>query len=252
MSTPTKTYTSISHTLLTTHAASLTPSPPPSLKPTTPSLTASISSLLLHPCVETTLHLLNADLSSAHFLVRHMQSPPAVEGMLLHGILHRIEGDMDNARAWVGDVGDACEGWVPKKGPKGPQGGEKGEQGEQGERLEEDVLRKVGMTAEGEEEGMEAGLLRWVYGGSAQEARARALGLVDAVEAWRKRKGGEAERERLDAQAREELGRVLQWCEAKFGTREWSDASSAWVKNSEEIQSISDGMVSGGKGRRDF
>jgi len=36
-----------------------------------------------------------------------MQSPPAYEGMYLHGILHRIEGDYDNARAWYGDVKDS-------------------------------------------------------------------------------------------------------------------------------------------------
>ncbi|KAI9870540.1 MAG: hypothetical protein M1830_004118 [Pleopsidium flavum] len=33
-----------------------------------------------------------------------MQAAPAYEGMYLHGILHRIEGDYDNARAWYGDV----------------------------------------------------------------------------------------------------------------------------------------------------
>lgn len=33
-----------------------------------------------------------------------MQSAPAFEGMFLHGILHRVEGDYDNARAWYGDV----------------------------------------------------------------------------------------------------------------------------------------------------
>lgn len=44
---------------------------------------------------------------SAHFLVRHMQSPPAFEGMFLHGILHRIEGDYDNARAWYSNVKDS-------------------------------------------------------------------------------------------------------------------------------------------------
>jgi hypothetical protein len=33
-----------------------------------------------------------------------MQSGPAYEGMYLHGILHRIEGDYDNARAWYSDV----------------------------------------------------------------------------------------------------------------------------------------------------
>src|ERR1700761_5003889 len=43
-------------------------------------------------------------------VVRHMQSPPAVEGMLLHGILHRVEGDFENARAWYGDVFSDEEG----------------------------------------------------------------------------------------------------------------------------------------------
>lgn len=33
-----------------------------------------------------------------------MQSTPAYEGMYLHGILHRVEGDYDNARAWYSDV----------------------------------------------------------------------------------------------------------------------------------------------------
>jgi hypothetical protein len=49
---------------------------------TSPALTASISALQLHPTLEAALHLLNADLPSAHFLVRHMQGPPAVEGTL--------------------------------------------------------------------------------------------------------------------------------------------------------------------------
>ncbi|KAI9831075.1 MAG: hypothetical protein M1826_003973 [Phylliscum demangeonii] len=69
-----------------------------------PALSHAIASLSAHPAIEAGLHLLNADLPSAHFLVRHMQAAPAHEGMLLHGILHRIEGDYDNARAWYGDV----------------------------------------------------------------------------------------------------------------------------------------------------
>lgn len=32
-----------------------------------------------------------------------------VEGILLHRILHRVEADSGNARAWVGDVRDAVE-----------------------------------------------------------------------------------------------------------------------------------------------
>ena len=36
-----------------------------------------------------------------------MQSAPAHEAMYLHGILHRIEGDYDNARAWYANVADS-------------------------------------------------------------------------------------------------------------------------------------------------
>ena len=74
-----------------------------------PGLSHAISSLSLHPALEAALHILNADLPSAHFLVRHMQAAPAYEGMFLHGILHWVEGDYDNARAWYGDV---CESAV--------------------------------------------------------------------------------------------------------------------------------------------
>ena len=36
-----------------------------------------------------------------------MQAPPAYEGVLLYAILHRIEGDYDNARAWYKNVADS-------------------------------------------------------------------------------------------------------------------------------------------------
>ena len=69
-----------------------------------PGLGNQIANLSLHPTLEAALHILNLDLPSAHFLLRHMQSAPAWEAMFLHGILHRIEGDYDNARAWYEDV----------------------------------------------------------------------------------------------------------------------------------------------------
>jgi hypothetical protein len=77
--------------------------------PSSPSqeLAHAISSLSLHPVLETALHLLNNDLPSAHFLARHMEASPLYESMFLHGLLHRIEGDYDNARAWYGDVADS-------------------------------------------------------------------------------------------------------------------------------------------------
>jgi len=36
-----------------------------------------------------------------------MEAKPAVEGMFVHGILHRVEGDYRNAEAWYGDVKDS-------------------------------------------------------------------------------------------------------------------------------------------------
>ena len=84
--------------------------PPPLLPPgksTDPKFTDKISSLYVHPALEAALHILNADLPSAHFLCRHMQAPPQYEAMYLHGILHRIEGDFDNARAWYDNVADS-------------------------------------------------------------------------------------------------------------------------------------------------
>lgn len=80
--------------------------PPPA---SSPSKTEAhvISSLLVHPSLEAAFHILNDDLPSAHFLVRHMQAAPQYESMFLHGILHRIEGDYDNTRAWYNDVRDS-------------------------------------------------------------------------------------------------------------------------------------------------
>lgn len=92
---PSPSFPSLLSTLLSSPAPVL---PPP--KVLAPSLSGQIAALQLHPTLETALHILNGDLPSAHFLVRHMQAPPAFEGMFLHGILHRVEGDYDNARAW--------------------------------------------------------------------------------------------------------------------------------------------------------
>jgi hypothetical protein len=206
--------------------------PPPKAKHE--ALTGKIAAINLHPTLESALHILNHDLPSAHFLVRHMQAPPALEGMLLHSILHRCEGDFRNARLWISDVGDACAGFKPKSRDNGGEG---------------EVLD--GETAKGCRggEGVETDLLSFVYGEKGVEEGKR---LIDDVESFRKRKGGSDEEERLVQRIREEMGRVLEWCVKKFGTKPMNDASSAWVKNSEEVQKISNDMVSGGKGYRKF
>lgn len=87
----------------------ITAYPPPVLPSASPNarnkaLTHTIASLTIHPTLEALLHILNADLTSAHFLCRHMQNKPAWEGMYIHGLLHRIEGDYRNADAWYRNV----------------------------------------------------------------------------------------------------------------------------------------------------
>lgn len=49
------------------------------------------------------LHLWNDNLSAAHDIVEHMNTPT---GAALHGIVHRREGDFDNARYWFRMAGD--------------------------------------------------------------------------------------------------------------------------------------------------
>nr|POE79707.1 hypothetical protein CFP56_07772 [Quercus suber] len=71
-------------------------------------LSGRIAGLALHPTLEAVLHVLNNDLAGAHFLCRHMQDAPAWEGMYLHGLLHRVEGDYRNAEAWFADVADSA------------------------------------------------------------------------------------------------------------------------------------------------
>jgi hypothetical protein len=204
---------------LFTHPAPLLP---PS-RPLDSSLTPQIASLLLHPTLEAVLHILNLDLPSAHFLVRHMQSAPAFEGMYLHGILHRIEGDYDNARAWYSDVREF--------------------------ELYVDVWGRDGISwKESKEEG--AGL---------QDGRNRELDagqlFLNKVQTSKQRSVGErnkAELDELELQSRRELMAVTKWCVAEFGTDRWEDASSAWVKNSDEIRQIGQDQVSGESGPRKF
>ncbi|KAK0265916.1 hypothetical protein LTR91_019064 [Friedmanniomyces endolithicus] len=91
------------------------PSPNPHSKP----LSHTIASLSVHPTLEALLHILNADLASAHFLCRHMQNEPAWEGMYIHGFLHRVEGDYRNADAWYANVAESeCfhRAWPGKEG----------------------------------------------------------------------------------------------------------------------------------------
>ncbi|KAK6581825.1 hypothetical protein PZA11_005522 [Diplocarpon coronariae] len=187
-------------------------------------LASQIAALQLHPTLEAALHILNADLPSAHFLVRHMQSAPAVEGMLLHGILHRVEGDLDNARAWYSDVA------------------------REGAELYARVWGGGGATFKDLDE-------EYGSGGAREgelDAGQRFLNAVQAFKETRARARGDEDGERLARESRREIETLVEWCVQRFGTETWADARDAWARNGEEVQRMSDEMVGGDKGRRTF
>ncbi|KAF2232060.1 hypothetical protein EV356DRAFT_505658 [Viridothelium virens] len=223
-------------------------------------LTPIISSLQLHPTIEALLHLLHSDLPSAHFLCRHMQAPPAVEGMLLHSILHRIEGDWNNSRAWVEDVGSDQENTEDREHITN-------DVGEKSARCRFEAANERSATVEGEKvgEGQEqkgrgSRLLRYVYesvplrtsssdyvGG---EPVQMALDLISSVEAFRTR--NEGSEEVLKQALLHETRQVLDWCVHEFGEGSWGDVSSAWVRPEEKVRKIGEEMVSGEGGWREF
>ncbi|EON61786.1 hypothetical protein W97_01003 [Coniosporium apollinis CBS 100218] len=226
--------------------------PPPLLPPghsRLPALTAQIASLLLHPTLEASLHLLNHDLPSAHFLVRKMQAAPAFEGMLLHAMLHRIEGDYDNARAWYADcAGAAAVEWcwgeegergdvppaVKKEGDGKGSGGGKGDDEWDGMASNADELEEIETTK---------GPRR---GGAALR---RALEFVDAVQ--KLKRDGEGDKRELEEVSGREIRGMLDWCVRRFGTEEVLDASGAW-RQSEAHREMQVDMTTGGKGFRKF
>ncbi|CAK3908652.1 uncharacterized protein M438DRAFT_347367 [Lecanosticta acicola] len=204
----------VSFVALRTHLQSL---PTPLLAPRKvcdPSLSDKIASLYLHPALEALLHLLNHDLPSAHFLVRHMQSPPAYEGMYLHGILHRIEGDMDNARAWYCDVAES----------------------EPFELIWTKATEEERQSVQGSEKKL--------------PAQKTARDFLDRIESLAQSKHGD--RGPLVEESRRELESLLRWCVDRFGTESCVDATQVWVQPSQEISEKGARMVTGSEGFRMF
>jgi len=140
-----------------------------------------------------------------------MQSPPAYEGMYLHGILHRIEGDYDNARAWYSDV-RGSEVYIGMWGSHG------------------------------------VGWKEWNETSGEKDEGQRFL---DEVQKFKQGKNGHR-RAVLEEASRKELEHVITFCEEKFGTDKWEDASDAWVQHSEQVRQMGEDQVSGNSGQRNF
>jgi hypothetical protein len=179
-----------------------------------PALGRDISNLSLHPTLETALYILSLDLPSAHFLARHMQCPSAWEGMFLHGILHRIEGDYDNSRARYGDVKDSevfAYAWMRSSERGGGGGGSSGRT----------------------ESGIQA-----------------ALALIADVQTLKEE--GTGDRDESGSRSLDETQAVVAFCAKKFGVQSVDDARGAWTKSEGKIGDRASAMVVGGEGWREF
>lgn len=240
-----------------------TPLLPPS-KPHTPSLASVIASLALHPTLEAALHMLNHDLVSAHFLVRHMQAAPAYEGMLLHGILHRIEGDYDNARVWYRDVSRSD---VFRHVWGKPHYGDDDEGGNNDDDHDDDVDDDDHDGKKDNERDLETVMIflsriqRLKQTGASQtlssskpkpSPQSTPTTASDRSPSPAAAAPAPDEHAHLISQSQDELDRVIAWCDRKFSHEPWLDASEAWVRPSDKIQKIGQEMVTGNAGFRKF
>lgn len=194
-----------------------------------PSLRDSISSLYLHPSIECLLHILNGDLHSAHFLVRHAQTAPQFESMYAHGILHRIEGDYDNARAWYSNVCET-EAFTLFWGMEmdGATGGDEG------------------LKANKKDDGVWYDSRDQKVPG--QVAARRYLNEIEAVVK-------EKDKSKIDAlteQSKRELDSLIEHGLNKYGRTAWKDVSTEWVQPGGELKSKAKDMVTGDSGHRNF
>jgi len=136
--------------------------------------------------------------------------------MYLHGILHRIEGDYNNARAWYSDVKESdiyAKIW--------------GKDGHTWKNWKENDSDNRQLLDEGQK-------------------------FLDAVQRFKETKGKEGDRAALEEQSRRELDEITRWCVQSFGIHKMEDASSAWVKASDEIRKMGEDQVNGDSGRRKF
>jgi hypothetical protein len=149
--------------------------------------------------------------------------------MYLHGILHRIEGDVDNARCWYDDVmgSEVLEGvWGKASGAKAAE-----------------ERREKGRGTGTEWEGFLDRVARW---------RDRAAGRV------KKSESGEVDWEREETELKEkslwELKKVLEFVERKFGTEAVgvAEAKAVWVQPDKEHGDKANAMIVGGEGWREF
>ncbi|KZT19862.1 hypothetical protein NEOLEDRAFT_1141489 [Neolentinus lepideus HHB14362 ss-1] len=185
---------------------------------------------------------MNYSLYAPHFILRKMQNSRG--GQHLHGILHRVEGDYENARIWYREA----------SGTETPPTEVTNREGE--DVFVEFWARQTQLLKDTDAEKIED---------KAQRARAAAIAFVDRVEKMKEQSKGQvfeaglgtAERKELEDISKAELNAIAEWAGKKFGWESWGegvggakDASSAYTGNTQEQKEVF--MKQMGEGIRSF
>lgn len=211
-------------------ARPLLPLKPPKLTdssnpPWSPTLKASIADAQLHPLIEVTLHIMNDDLFSAHFLLRKLQEDDW--GKWLHGLLHAREGDLRNAKCWYRDVPPALLRLFYVQPTSRPDAGDSGASDTHvlASRALDRFSVALGKGAkEVRRDTDESGLVP-------EEGRAYSEAQIDKI--------GEEDREGMVEAARRQLWRelvaLLEQLVGMYGWKEW-DGTQAYTKDSQGMK----------------
>jgi len=200
-----------------------------------------------------------------------MQAEPMTEGMYLHAILHRLEGDYNNCRAWYGNVcaSDVFLNFWGADNPETKKGlweesmraccSQKEMDGLAGEVQDPPEDEDISDGSKDADGSMGAKLKFTLGEGKEQNkvpSQTQARAFVSGIEELKNKKstseGYEDRKEALMKVSIAEMKALSDWCVNKFGTRKMQDASKVWVQPSEHIKSVGEDMVTGDQGHRDF
>ena len=184
-----------------------------------------------------------------------MQDPSVhPEAALLHAILHRIEGDIENARAWYGSTLEAVGGSQGSDGVGEPNGDRKDDASNVLEAAWPVSSSSSSSALDGptQHNNDASGDTTTTTPTTSSTAHTRALAFLDAAASIRSKTKCTDEVARLATESLEEIRRVLRWCEEKYGTASVSDATTVWTRMAEEHREMAQGMIVGGEGWREF
>lgn len=198
------------------------------------------------------------------------------EAMFDHALLHRIEGDIENARAWYADVaGSGAFEYVWADGDGAETLGERVTEAEAVAVKTRAAMAKEQEQKPGDEESQMTDFDGDASNGTAttfghaepgsDDARSkssalpRAHSFLDRVRDLQKsankqrsQDAWKAEYKALSVLSEREVRRLLMWLEKRFGTQSMEDASSQFPRKAGKFKEMASKQLVGGEGWRSF